>query len=186
MKNRMTAFGLIFGLVGLLSSCCHPCKDPALVKPASTGCNTQIQWQYSQAVQHSDGTMTSSISIVTDPSIPINTQLTDSTRTTVYVVATDTVCGIKCIELKGGFGMTCTMEGGTGIAIDGKLPDQRECSPLTTCALKSMRLHASDLENYLRNCHPPREFAGGGIGFTVVVENTAGQKDTSFLTVQFE
>ncbi len=178
--------GFLMLLTFLISSCCNPCNDTALIKPGITGCNTQIQWQYSQAVNHSNGTMTSSISIVTNPADPINTNLSDSTTTSVYISATDTVCGIKCIFIKGGYGLTCTNPGGgVGIAIDGKIPDQSDCSPLTNCAFKTMRISIPNLESYMRSCFLPRVFSNGGVGITAIVENTAGQRDTSFLTVQF-
>ena len=130
--------------------------------------------------------MTSSISIVPNPTVPINTNLTDSTSTTVFVSATDTMCGIKCISISGGFGLTCiSPPPAVGIAIDGKITNQNDCSPLTTCAFKTMRLSIPNLETYMRSCNLPRVFSGGGVGITAIVENTNGQKDTSMLTIQF-
>jgi hypothetical protein len=186
MKNLGILAFVLLGFTFFISSCCNPCNDPALLKPSATGpCDTHIQWEMATAVAHSNGTMTSSISIIPDPNIPLNQTLTDSTTTTVFISATDTLCGIKCIHVMGGFGYTCTAPGGIGLAIDGKIKDQHECSPMTTCAFRRMRVDISNLESYLRGCQPPRVFATGGIGITAIVENTMGQKDTSMLTVQF-
>ncbi|MEO6190832.1 MAG: hypothetical protein ABIO44_11205 [Saprospiraceae bacterium] len=185
MKKNYFNFWNSFMLLGLISSCCIPCNDPALIKPASTGCHTQVQWEYAQAVTHSNGTMTSSISIIPNPNVPINTTLTDSTSTSVFVSATDTICGIKCISLNGGFGLTCSGPMGVGIAIDGQIARQSDCSPLSNCAFKSIRLSIPNLESYMRTCNAPKVFTTGGIGINAIIENTAGQKDTSRLTIQF-
>ncbi|MEP7195530.1 MAG: hypothetical protein ABI851_03365 [Saprospiraceae bacterium] len=185
MKNNNANFWLSLVVLSLISACCIPCNDPALIKPATTGCNTQIRWEFAQAVNHSNGTMTSSISIIPDPNIAINATLTDSTSTSVFVSATDTMCGIKCISISGGFGLTCSGPIGVGLAIDGKIESQSDCSPLTTCAFKTMRLSIPNLESYMRSCNAPKVFSNGGIGINAIIENTMGKKDTSHLLVQF-
>ena len=74
---------------------------------------------------------------------------------------------------------------GLGVAIDGQIASQSDCSPLTTCSFKTMRLSIPNLESYMRSCNAPKVFANGGIGINAIIENTAGQKDTSRLTIQF-
>lgn len=163
---------------------CNPCDDPLLVKvPAQGFGNIEYQWEVSNAVQHSDGTLTSSISIVPPGTTTIHATKADSIHTTVYLQATDTLAGIHCITTTGKFGLTCTNSSGA-IIIDGILPETRECNNLTRCCLKNQRLVLSNIDQYM-NCTGDRKLSNGGIGITGYIKNCRGATDTVFLNVQF-
>jgi hypothetical protein len=180
-----------FAIAAMLISCsppppCNPCNDPALVVvPDADATAPVVQWEISQAVTHSDGTMTSSISIVSDPSVPVNLNYEQNVSTTVYANATDEESGVKCISLSGGFGFSCTQPGGIGLLGSGILDNQRDCSGLTVCGLKSMRLQQDNLEQFLSGCTPPKVLASGDFAVEVVVENMKGIVDTVTLTLHF-
>jgi len=164
---------------------CNSCDDPKLVKvPAVDTSAPAFHWEMSQAVQHSNGTATSSISIVPEGTTVINSSAADSVTTTVYLAANDPESGVQCIHIKGGFGFTCMNSDSLAIAIDGKVKSQSYCLDLTTCCLKDIRIAVEDLGSYLR-CPGDRTLNSGGVGLTGIVINCTGIVDTVNLTVQF-
>ncbi len=186
----LSSFSALF-VVTLFISCsppppCNSCNDPALViVPEADASAPVVQWEISQAVTNPDGTMASSISIVDDPSVPVNLNYADNVTTTVYANATDEESGVKCISLGGGFGFSCTQPGGIGLLGSGILDDQRQCSGLTLCGLKSSRLQQENLEQFLTGCNPPRALASGDFSIEAVVENMKGIVDTVTLVIHF-
>ena len=114
MKKYIFLFALVAGSVTLFTSCdpstCNSCDDPELVKvPASSSVAPDHQWEISTAVFHSNGTASSSISIIPEGTSSVTASRADSVKTTVYIIAKDTLRGIKCVELFGGFGFTCSV-----------------------------------------------------------------------------
>ena len=189
MKTRLPYLIIsTFILCLFYSSCrkCNPCNDEKLVHVNNADMSpATFQWEISQAVQHSNGTATSSISIVPSGTTVINSTFADSITTTAYLTATDGESGIKCIRLFGGFGYTClNEETNQAIVLDGILPKKDQCLPLTTCCLKSQRITMENLGQFI-TCTNGRKFTNGGVGITGVIENCKGLRDTVFLTVQF-
>ena len=165
---------------------CNPCDDPALVHvtPGSPSSVTH-NWEFIQAVRHSNGTATSSISIVPAGTTSVNSVANDSTTTSINLVATDTLAGIHCIGIKGGFGFTCiNPAGGPALAIDGIIPYKETCNNLTKCCLKSMQATADNIGANLK-CGAGRVFSNGGVGITGIITNCNGVKDTVIINVVF-
>ncbi|HOY12897.1 MAG TPA: hypothetical protein PLY70_07135 [Saprospiraceae bacterium] len=185
--NIVSLIVLISILLFAQTSCkkCNNCADEKLVTVPVGGSSTPVgQWEMSQAVQHSNGTVTSSISIVPESITLINSTTADSVTTNIYFTATDTISGIKCVKLSGGFGFTCVNNSNQAIILDGILPQKTQCLDLTTCCLKSQRIAYEDISEFLR-CPQGRTFTNGGIGIMGIIENCNGQIDTMQLTVQF-
>ena len=187
MKKSIFLFiALAFSLT--FSSCKKkcPCGDDNLVQvqPADISSPT-YQWEMSQAVQHSDGTMTSSISIVPNGTTSVQSVLADSVTTTIYLTATDLESGIKCITTGGGFGYTCIDPlGGVGISAHGLLANNNQCVDLTTCCLKSQRKTIENVSQHF-NCTGGRVFNSGGLQIVGIIETCSGIKDTVELAVNF-
>lgn len=164
---------------------CNSCDDPKLVKvPPADASPPEFHWEMSQAVMHSNGTATSSISIVPAGTSVIHSVAADSVTTHVYLTAHDPQSGVKCIDIKGGFGLTCMGNDSTAVAIDGILPAISQCNDLTACCLKSMRVTVENLRQYMQ-CNNNRMLSGGGVGLTGILTNCKGGQDTVSLTVQF-
>lgn len=169
----------------VITSCgpaCTPCDDPELTKVGSSSALT-LQFEISTAVRHSNGTATSSISIAS-PGDNISISLADSVTTNVYLTATDTAAGIKCIELSGGWGLTCNNPGaGLGISMHGVLPKPSQCLPLTRCCLKQNRIAIEDLNEFLK-CPQDRVIQSGDIQVTGIAKSCTNVTDTAFITFQ--
>lgn len=175
----------LFILVHTSCKKCNNCADEKLVTVPIGGSSTPIaQWEMSQSVQHSNGTVTSSISIVPEGITLINSSAADSVTTNIYLTATDTISGIKCLKLSGGFGYTCVDISNQAIILDGILPKKSQCLDLTTCCMKSQRISYDDISEFIR-CPQGRTFTNGGIGITCFIENCNGQVDSMQITVQF-
>ncbi len=174
-------------VMGVSHSCkkCNPCNDPKLVSVPATGIGSlHYYWEFVQAVQHSNGTATSSISMVSPGTTSINSVAADSVTTSIHLVGIDSLAGIKCLSFKGGYGVTCS-NGGTGaIAIDGILSIKSQCLPLTTCCLISQNMKIENLGQYMQ-CGAGKQFVSGGVGITGTIENCKGEIDTVFLSVNF-
>lgn len=184
MKQAM----LFFVLIAAVSCSCPPCdscQDPALlVVPETDGTPPTGIWSISQAVMNPDGTASSSISIVEDPSVPVNLTLLDNTQTTVHIEAGDDDSGIKCLRLEGGFGATCT--GPTsGISLHGMLPKYSRCSGLINCGYKKMNATMEFLEQHFKACNAPNQFSNGQALVVAIIENMKGMTDTLRLEVHF-
>jgi hypothetical protein len=191
MKQQVTT-KILFFLSGLLilGSCakpaCDPCQDPALVTvPAEDLTPPTGQWYFSQEVSHEDGTLSSSISMVEDPSVPVSLTLKNNTRTTIQFEGTDSESGIKCLQFEGGFGFTCVQPVGTALTGHGMLPSTSRCTGLTTCGMVKQTMSMDYLEQYFLSCSPPYSFASGDAAITAVAENMKGVKDTFTLSVSF-
>lgn len=171
----------------MLCACtCKPCDDPNLVSvpTAATG-NLRHHWEMIQAVQHSGGFETSSIQMLPYGTNSVNSFAADSVTTSIILVVEDTLAGVKCILLNGGFGLTCNnLIGGGAIAIDGILENKSQCINLTKCCLRSNSLRYDDLGRFMR-CGSNQKFNNGGVGITGVIENCKGMKDTVMLTINF-
>ncbi len=164
---------------------CNSCDDPKLVKvPAVDASPPAYHWEMSQAVMHYDGTATSSISIIPAGTSVVNSTAADSVTTNVYLTANDPESGVRCIYIKGGFGLTCINSDSTAIAIDGILKSQSYCVDLTNCCLSELRLAVEDLGSHIQ-CPGDRMLSNGGVGLTGIVVNCKGGQDTVNLTVQF-
>lgn len=165
---------------------CKSCDDPNLVQvPQNIVSAINYHWEMIQAVQHSNNTATSSIQIIPSGTNLVNSPAADSVTTTIILVAEDTLAGIKCLQLKGGFGLTCTDNTGAGaIAVDGILPLKSVCINLTKCCLKSNRIDYEDLGQFM-HCSGDRTWSNGGVGLTGFIQNCKGMTDTVFLTVNF-
>jgi hypothetical protein len=130
-------------------ACCDPCNDPNLVKPSLSVLSApEITLAVSNAVAHSNGTATSSISIAENNS-EVNFSLADSVTTNLEITATDTLIGIQCITVNGSFNFNFISFGDT-IFNNGAIPEIQNCTSLTNCCLKSKILKVNDLKNQLR------------------------------------
>ena len=164
---------------------CNSCNDPLLVKVVPGVSHITHHWEFIQAVQHSNNTATSSISIVPAGTTSINSVANDSVTTTINLVATDSISGIHCLGIKGGFGFTCLDPGGgPGIAVDGIFPYKEECNALTKCCLRSMQTSAENIGANIK-CSPGKILSNGGVGLTGIIRSCAGGIDTVFLNVVF-
>lgn len=188
MKKSFTFLYLLSSTYFLLIASCKPCNscnDENLVKVnVSDATYSTYQWEMSQAVQHSNGTATSSINIVPTGTTIVNSSAADSVTTSVYLTATDNESGIKCLRLSGGFGFTCENNANQAIVLDGILAQKTLCLDLTNCCIKSQRIAYENLSQFI-TCPIGRTFTNGGVGITAIIENCAGKIDTTFLTVQF-
>jgi len=181
-------FFLLLGVLAVLVWGCKPCNscdDPKLVKvPAVDPSPPAFHWEMSQTVSHSNGTVTSNISIVPGGTTIVNSTAADSVTTTVYLAANDPESGVQCIYIQGGFGLTCMNSDSMVIAIDGILKSQSQCVDLTTCCLKDLRIEVEDLGSSI-HCPDGRTLSSGGVGLTGIIVNCKGMQDTVNLTVQF-
>lgn len=165
---------------------CDPCQDDLLVTvPAEDATPPAGQWSFSQEVSHADGTLSSSISLVDDPSVPISLMLVPNTRTTIHFEASDAESGVKCLWLDGGFSFTCVQTRGPAITGHGMLPTHSTCPGLTTCGMQRLTLRQEHLEQYLTGCTPPYSFSQGEFSIRAISENLLGVRDTQTLVVQF-
>lgn len=166
-------------------SACDPCQDPELVAvPASDSTPAVGQWSFSQAYAV-DGTASSSVSLIEDPSLPVELTLDPAARTSIRFEARDDESGVRCIQLGGGFGFTCVQARGTALTGHGQLAEQRACTPLTQCGLRRLHLEADFLEQHLSSCSPPFALSSGDFTIMAISENMTGVKDTQFLSVHF-
>lgn len=181
----LVCLSALMGANGWSCKPCNSCDDPKLVKvPSSDPSPPGYHWEMSQAVMHSNGTATSSISIVPGGTAVIHSSAADSITTTVYLTAHDPESGVKCISVHGGFGLTCMSKDSTAIAIDGIIQSHSVCTDLTSCCHKDMRIAIEDLGKYIQ-CPGNRNLTNGGVGLTGIVTNCTGTQDTVSLTVQF-
>ncbi|HMP28672.1 MAG TPA: hypothetical protein PKD85_03675 [Saprospiraceae bacterium] len=172
-------------IVMIITSCtpaCTPCDDPELTEVGSSS-TLRLQFEVSTAVRHSNGTAASSIAIASHgDNIPIS--LADSVTTNVYLTGIDTTSGVKCVELKGGFGLTCqNLGGGSAISLHGILPNPRQCLPLTRCCLKNNRIAIEDLSQFMR-CPSGQRVQSGGIQVVGIVQSCEGRTDTAILSFE--
>lgn len=182
------SFTLVFHLLpGLFSCICKPCDDPSLVSVPKEGTgNLRYHWEMTQAVEHTGGVATSSIQIIPSGTTSVNAFAADSITTGIRLMVEDTLAGVKCIRLNGGFGLTCnTADTGDAVAIDGIVETKIFCSDLTKCCLRSNSLRYDDLGRFMQ-CGNGRIFRNGGIGLTGIIENCKGVMDTVILTVNFQ
>jgi hypothetical protein len=165
-------------ILGLISSCCKPCDDPNLIQVnrQSNANALDILLEVTNAVRHTNGTATSSISIAQNGD-NVTFANVDSVTTSVNLVATDTLRGIKCIKVYGRFGYSCN-SGNQGIIFDGIIPEQNQCVNLTNCCLKSQTFPFKNLQQFI-NCPAGQSARNGGIGLTFVVEDCTGITDTT-------
>lgn len=191
MKLQVTTSMMLFisGFL-LLVSCgkpaCDPCQDPALVTvPTEDLTPPTGQWYFSQEVSHEDGTLSSSISMVEDPSVPVSLTLKNNTRTSIQFEGKDPESGVKCLQFKGGFGFTCVQSMGTALTGHGMLPSTSRCTGLTVCGMIDQSMTMEYLEQYFLSCSPPYSFASGDAAITAVAENMMGVKDTFTLSLSF-
>ncbi len=190
MKRKHPHFvslSLSFYIIMTIHACtCKPCDDPNLVSvPAAVTGNLRHHWEMIQAVQHTGGFATSSIQIIPSGILSVNSFAADTITTSIILVVEDTLAGVKCIKLNGGFGLTCgNASGGGAIAIDGILENKTQCINLSTCCLKSNSLRYDDLGRHMR-CGSNQNFNNGGIGITGIIENCKGIMDTVMLTINF-
>lgn len=186
---KISALLIISGFLFMISCggpACDPCQDPALVAvPAEDLTPPTGQWYFSQEVTLEDGTMSSSISMVEDASVPVSLTLKNNTRTTIQFEGSDSESGIKCLQFEGGFGFTCVQPVGTALTGHGMLPSSSRCTGLTTCGMITQRMSMDYLEQYFLSCSPPYSFASGDAAITAVAENMMGVKDTFTLSVSF-
>ena len=184
----LLAFPAVFLFALIFSQCqpCNSCNDPLLIKvPAADPSPPTYQWEMSQAVHHSNGLETSSISMVPAGTATVNSIAADSVTTNIYLRAIDPESGVKCIRISGGFGMTCSEpEGMAALAIDGIITPKENCQGLTACCMKELRMTMEDLGDYIR-CPGNRILNNGGIGLNAVITNCKGVSDTVNLTIQF-
>jgi hypothetical protein len=186
---KISALLLISGFLFMISCggpTCDPCQDAALIAvPEEDATPPGGQWSFSQEVTHEDGTMSSSISLVEDPSVPVSLSLKNNTRTAIYFEGSDAESGIKCLQFQGGFGFTCVQPVGTALTGHGMLPSSSRCTGLTTCGMIKQTMSMDYLEQYFVSCSPPYSFASGDAAITAVAENMMGVKDTFTLSVSF-
>lgn len=189
MKRKHSHFvshSLSFFLIMTIHACtCKPCDDPNLVSVpvAGTG-NLRHHWEIIQAVQHTGGFATSSIQIIPSGTTSVNSFAADTVTTSIILVVEDTLAGVKCIKLNGGFGLTCGNASGGAIAIDGVLENKTQCMDLSKCCLKTNSLRYDDIGRHMR-CGPGQNFYNGGIGITGIIENCKGIMDTVIMTINF-
>lgn len=169
----------------IITSCrpaCTPCDDPNLTRVGSSSTLT-LRFEVSTAVRHSNNTATSSISIASHgDNIPISME--DSITTNVYLTGIDTTGGIKCIELSGGFGLTCqNLTEENAISMHGILPNPKQCLPLTRCCLKENRIQIEDLAQFLK-CPQTHRITSGGLQVVGIVETCNGIRDTALITFE--
>lgn len=164
---------------------CNSCNDPQLIKVVPGSSQIRYNWEFIQAVQHSNNTATSSISIVPAGTVSINSVANDSVTTSIILVASDSISGIHCLGVKGGFGFTClNPEGGPGIAIDGIIPFNEDCNALTKCCLRTMQIRAENIGSHIK-CTPGKILSGGTVGLTGIIRSCAGSADTVYLSINF-
>ncbi len=179
-------FSILFLAIFLSFSACKPCNecnDPKLVKISSTDSSKPtIQWSFSSA-RTTPGSATSSISIVTDPATGVNANIANNLSYGVYVEGTDNESGIKSIKMSGGFSNICRNGAGL-ISTHGIIGEQNQNFSFTNCALKSWSLNDLKVESYA-DCGSSFTLDHGDASFKVVVENFAGLKDSSVLSVHF-
>jgi hypothetical protein len=163
-----------------------PCQDPALVTVPEEDDSAPVgQWSFSQAYSQPDGSMSSSISLVEDPSLPVELTLDPAARTSVQFESRDDQSGIRCLRLSGGFGFTCVQPRGTSLNGHGMLAEKVICPGLSICGMRSLNLEQDYLEQYLSSCSPPFALSSGEFTLSAVSENMTGVKDTQRLTVIF-
>lgn len=163
------------------------CGDPKLIKVKPDAPSLiNYRWEMSQAVQHSDGTATSSISIISPGTSSVNASIADSVTTNLYLTASDSLAGVKCITTGGSFAYTCSdPNGGIGISVHGILANDDQCVDLTTCCLMSQRKTITNLSQYI-NCTNGRVFSGGGLQVVAYIQNCNLKIDTVFMSVNFQ
>jgi hypothetical protein len=143
------------------------------------------QWSFSQEVSHMDGTLSSSITMVDDPSETITLSLSPQTRTSIHFEATDHESGIKCLWLDGSFSFTCVQARGPAITGHGLLPERSLCPGLTYCSMRKLTLAQTYLEQYLSGCSPPYGFSQSEVIIRAICENLLGMRDTQTLVVRY-
>ncbi len=169
------------------SCTCKHCDDPKLITVPASGSHILSHWHISQAVKHSNGTMTSSISIVPHDLTTVTSVAVDSVIIGIDFTSEDTIGGIKSMRLESTFSFNCTNAvTHMSTIVDGILPvkvDEFD-SPLTTCCLRTYSIHGSDIGKPFR-CAPGLIISNAHLRLTAWTTSCTGVQDTSYLTVAF-
>ncbi|MCB0529588.1 MAG: hypothetical protein R2791_17065 [Saprospiraceae bacterium] len=141
MKKALLLLPVLLSLFTCLIISCKPCcDDPMIVRiPEADGTPPALQWEVAVKSQTPDGPI-SSINLYNEQTTGITVKTTD--QVDVYLIATDKESGVKSLMIQGGFGYTCTPQGGgIPLAVDGIVAKKSEAfSQLTTCGLKTWKI----------------------------------------------